>query len=180
MKEIETVESRVVYRNRWMQLREDKIRRQSGAEGIYGVVEKPDFVVIIPIQGEHIHLVQQYRYPVGSRQWELPQGAWEGKPDADPLLLARGELEEETGLQAGAMVYVGYQYLAYGMCDQGYHIFLATDLQPGVRKLDEEEEGLITQAFSLKAFEGMLISGEIQDATTSNAYGLARLKGFLK
>jgi len=51
MKEIETLESRVVYQNKWMSVREDKIRRASGVEGIFGVVDKADFVVILPIMG---------------------------------------------------------------------------------------------------------------------------------
>ena len=62
MKEIETIGSRVAYQNNWMTVREDKVRRASGAEGIYGVVDKPDFVAIIPIQQGFIHLVEQYRY----------------------------------------------------------------------------------------------------------------------
>jgi hypothetical protein len=37
----------VVYENRWMKVREDAIRRQDGSIGIYGVVEKSDFVVIV-------------------------------------------------------------------------------------------------------------------------------------
>jgi len=83
MKEIETLESRVVYQNKWMSVREDKIRRASGVEGIFGVVDKADFVVILPIQDGYIHLVEQYRYPVEGRFWELPQGSWEENPDAD-------------------------------------------------------------------------------------------------
>ncbi len=179
MAEIETLDSRTVYTNRWMRVREDRIRRPSGAEGIYGVVEKPDFVVIIPIEDQHIHLVEQYRYPVAKRCWELPQGSWEGKPDADPLLLATGELREETGLVSGSMVYVGHQYLAYGHSSQGYHIYLATELEQKSTNLDAEEEGLISKKFRVTAFEAMILSGEIRDATTVNAYGLARLKGLL-
>ena len=54
MKEIETLHSTIVYKNRWMSVREDKIRRLSGTEGIYGVVDKPDFVVILAIQNQHV------------------------------------------------------------------------------------------------------------------------------
>ncbi|MFM2483368.1 NUDIX domain-containing protein [Celerinatantimonas sp. YJH-8] len=179
LKEIETLASRVVYSNRWMQVREDHIRRDSGHEGIYGVVDKPDFAVILPIQEGHIYLVEQYRYPVGGRYWELPQGSWEQQPDADPLMLAAGELKEETGLVAGCMQYVGSQFLAYGYSSQRYHIYLATDLTQREPQLDEEEQGLVAQRFTLQAFETMLRSGDIQDATTANAYGLAKLKGFL-
>lgn len=180
MSEIKTLSSKTVYENKWMRVREDKIQRASGTEGIFGVVEKPDFVVVIPITDGYIHLVEQYRYPVQGRYWELPQGSWEDNPDADPAIIAAGELREETGLHAGQMQYVGHQYLAYGYSNQGYHIYLATDLQQQERALDQEEEGLIAQPFTITQFEHMIISGDIKDATSVNAYNLARLKGFIK
>src|SRR4051812_39223187 len=97
--DIQTTDSRIVYQNRWMRVREDTLRYRDGSPGLYGVVEKPNFVVIAAVEPDgHIHLVEQYRYPIGARCWELPQGAWELKPDADPLEVARGELREETGL----------------------------------------------------------------------------------
>ncbi|MFQ3235384.1 MAG: ADP-ribose pyrophosphatase [Paraglaciecola sp.] len=177
--EIQTLASKVIYENKWMRLREDKIRRSSGSEGIYGVVEKPDFVVILPIDDGYVHLVEQYRYPIKKRCWELPQGAWEQNPKADHALLAAGELREETGLVANKMQYLGEQYLAYGFCDQKYHIYFATDLTFAGIDLDTEEEGLITKKVSLNCFENMILSGEIKDASSVNAYGLAKLKGML-
>lgn len=178
--EIKTLESKIVYQNKWMRVREDRILRPSGTEGIFGVVEKADFVVIIPIDAGHIHLVEQYRYPVRGRFWELPQGTWEDNADADATLIAAGELREETGLIAHTMTYVGHQYLAYGYSNQGYHIFLATDLEQQTTELDAEEEGLITQKYTLAEFETMITSEIIKDATSVNAYGLAKLKGFIK
>lgn len=180
MSEIKTLATTTVYENKWMRVREDKIQRPSGAEGIFGVVEKPDFVVIIPISNGRIHLVEQYRYPVQARYWELPQGSWEDNPNADPAVIAAGELREETGLIAGQMHYVGHQYLAYGYSNQGYHIYLATELQQQQNSLDHEEEGLIAKPFAIKQFEEMIISGIIKDATSVNAYNLARLKGFIR
>ncbi len=171
------LESTLVYQNRWMRVREDKVRRQSGREGIFGVVDKPDFVVVLPIEDEYIYLVEQYRYAVECRCWELPQGSWEGKPNVDPDLLAAGELEEETGLVAGSIQYLGHQYLATGYSSQGYHMYFASELSKTTKKLDDEEEGLISKRFSLKEFESMIVDGTIKDATTVNAYGFAKLKG---
>ena len=100
---IETTSTRLVYENRWMRVREDTIRRPDGSSGIYGVVEKPDFVVIVPVDDDgRLHLVEQYRYPVKGRYWELPQGSWEQAPGAEPLEMARAELREETGLEIRA------------------------------------------------------------------------------
>jgi hypothetical protein len=83
---IETTSTRFVYENRWMRVREDMIRRRDGSTGIYGVVEKPDFVVIVPVEDDgRVHLVEQYRYPVKGRYWEFPQGSWEREPGVDPI-----------------------------------------------------------------------------------------------
>src|ERR1700731_4898608 len=96
--EIETTGSRIVYGNRWMRVREDRIERTNGTPGLYSVVEKLDYSLIIPRDDEGVFLVEQYRYPVRSRYWEFPQGTWEDRPEADPLEVAREELEAETGL----------------------------------------------------------------------------------
>jgi ADP-ribose pyrophosphatase len=178
--DIETLATRVVYENRWMRVREDSIRRRDGSEGIYGVVEKPDFVVIVPVeQDRRLHLVQQFRYPVGARYWELPQGAWELAPDADPLQVARGELQEETGLIASEIVDAGHLFQGYGYSTQGYHIYLATGLERVQAAPDPEEQDLVTRAFALAEIEDMIGSGAIKDATTVAALGLLRLKGLL-
>lgn len=178
--DIETVASRLVYENRWMRVREDQIRRRDGSDGIYGVVEKPDFVVIAPVEDDgRVHLVQQFRYPVGVRYWELPQGTWEGPPESGPADMARGELREETGLEASELIYAGKLFPSYGFATQGFHIFLAKGLRQNAPALELEEQDLISQTFPLEALENMIRDGEIQDATTVAAFGLLRLKGLL-
>lgn len=179
MTDIKQLDSHIVYRNKWMSVREDRVLRPSGSEGIFGVVDKPDFVVIVPVQNEHIHLVEQYRYPVEGRYWELPQGSWEGGQQADHLQIAAGELREETGLTASNMVYVGFQYLTYGYSSQGYHVYFATDLLQRDNNLDAEEEDLITRRVALRDFEKMLTDGTIKDATALAAYSLTKLKGLI-
>jgi len=179
VKEIEKISSRVTYQNNWMTVREDKVRRASGAEGIYGVVDKPDFVAIIPVQNNFIHLVEQYRYPVEGRYWEIPQGSWEENPEADNSIVAAGELKEETGLVAGKMEYIGHIFQAYGYSNQGFHLYLATELQKTEQSLDQEEEGLITKKFSIEEFEKMIASAVVKDATTISAYGFAKLKSLV-
>lgn len=179
MADIETLDSKVVYKNKWLTVREDKIRRKSGNEGIYGVVEKPDFAIILPVDNDTVYMVEQYRYTISERQLELPQGAWEANPDADPAVLAAGELKEETGLTASEMIYVGFQYLAYGFCNQGYHIYVAKGLTQGQQQLDTEEEDLRIVKLPLSELRKKIINGEIKDASTCNAFGLASLKGII-
>jgi ADP-ribose pyrophosphatase len=178
--DIETLSTRIVYENRWMRVREDQIRYRDGATGIYGVVVKSNFVVVAPLDAEgNLHLVEQYRYPIGQRSWEFPQGAWEGKPDADPLELARGELREETGLDAGEIIHAGHLHQACGYATQSYNIYLAKNLRRVENKLEHTEQDLIARAFPVAAVLDMVGQGQIKDASTVASLGLLRLKGLL-
>jgi 8-oxo-dGTP pyrophosphatase MutT (NUDIX family) len=172
---IRTLSSREVYRNPWLRVREDQIERSNGNKGIYGVVEKDDCAVILPIEGGRIYLVEQFRYTIGQRALELPQGGWE-TPDVDPEELARGELREETGLVAASMTHLGTMWVAYGFCNQKQHVFLATGLTQAGTDPDPEEHDLVLKTASIAEFERMLLDGTIQDACTLAAWGLYKLR----
>jgi 8-oxo-dGTP pyrophosphatase MutT (NUDIX family) len=178
-RKIGTLDSRLVYENRWMKVREDRTVLPDGSNGIYGYVEKPDFVVIAPIDEGRVHLVQQYRYPIGSRQWEFPQGSWEDNASANPADVAKGELEEETGLRTKNIREVSCLYPLYGTTNQSYRIFLATELSAGQTRREKTEQDLIAQEFSLSEFERMIRDGVIRDAATVASFGLLRLKGLI-
>ncbi|MBD2748653.1 NUDIX hydrolase [Microvirga sp. BT688] len=162
-----------------MRVREDTIERQDGSPGIYGVVEKTDFAVIVPLDHGLIHLVEQYRYPVQGRYWELPQGSWEDAPGTDPLELARAELREETGLTAESMIHVGHLFECYGYSTQGYHIYLAQGLHLGEAQREPTEQDMVSRAFSVEEVLAMITEGVIKDATTVAALGMLWLKGVL-
>jgi ADP-ribose pyrophosphatase len=167
--------SRVVYRNRWMTVREDDVELADGSSGIYGVVEKTDFVVVIPFDGARFHLVEQDRYAVQGRYLEFPQGGWEDDADADLLSVAHGELGEETGLRAGRMVELGRLFKAYGYSTQAFNVYLATDLVPGEQNLSVEESGLAVVTLSQSELEAAMRSGSIRDSSTLAAWALLQL-----
>lgn len=169
---IEHVATRIVYSNPWLRVREDQIRRQDGSSGIYGVVEKPDFAVVIPLDRHRIWLVEQYRYPVRGRYWEFPQGSCETAPDTPAEEVARRELLEETGLSASSLEPLGRLHHGYGYSTQGMHVFLATGLVQGDREIAFGESDLVVRAFDLRAFRAMLTSGAITDASTLAAWAL--------
>lgn len=178
MADIKQLKRRTVYTNRWMTVYEDEVRFADGSEGIYGVVDKPDFVLIVPRHGDgRLQLVEQYRYPVSGRYWEFPQGSWETQPGTDPEAVALGELEEETGFRAERLVRLGYFYEAYGFCNQGCHVFLAEGLSPGTVARDAGEAGMQTAAFEHAQVVGMIADGQIRDAPSIAALALLSMPG---
>lgn len=168
---ITTIASREVYRNRWMRVREDEILRSNGIEGIYGVVEKDDAAIILPIDRGRVWLVEQFRYTIQQRALELPQGGWEEEVE-NPEELARGELREETGLHAAEMTYLGWLWIAYGFNRQKQHVFLATGLTHTEKEPDAEEHDLILHSVPVAEFEEMMLDGTIRDNCTVAAWGL--------
>jgi 8-oxo-dGTP pyrophosphatase MutT (NUDIX family) len=163
--------SREVYRNHWLRLREDEILRSNGKKGIYGVVEKHDAAIILPVAGGHIWLVEQFRYTIQERALELPQGSWERKIE-NPEELARGELKEELGLDAAEMTQLGTLWIAYGFTRQREHVFLATGLTPTRKEPDAEEHDLQVHSVPIPEFERMMLDGTIRDECTLAAWGL--------
>jgi 8-oxo-dGTP pyrophosphatase MutT (NUDIX family) len=172
MATVESVGSRQVYANAWMTVREDDVRRADGSAGIYGVVDKPDYALVIPMRDGLLHLVEQFRYPLGLRRWEFPQGTAPNLADTEPGELAARELREETGLRAGRMVPIGLLDVAPGMSSQRGRVFLATDLADGSPEREVEEQDMRSAWFGRARVEAMITEGEITDAQSIAAYAL--------
>lgn len=175
---IKTISSREVYRNPWTRVREDVIERENGARGIYGVIDKDPACIIVPLEraaeGDFVYLVEQFRYTVGARWLEFPQGGWE-TADVDPDEMARGELKEETGLTAGRMTQVTMLQIAYGVMNQQHYVFVAEELTHGDKEPDAEETDLVLHRVKVSEFEAMLIDGRIVDNCTAAAWACFRI-----
>jgi 8-oxo-dGTP pyrophosphatase MutT (NUDIX family) len=173
---VETLSSRQVYVNRWMTVREDAVRRPDGTDGIYGVIDKPTYALVIPRDGDRLHLVEQFRYPVGRRRWEFPAGTAPDRAEVDAAALAARELREETGLVAGRMELIGHLDVAPGMSSQLGTVWLATELTEGPAQREHTEQDMRTAWFSTAEFETMARRGGVTDAQSLAAYLLLRLR----
>jgi 8-oxo-dGTP pyrophosphatase MutT (NUDIX family) len=167
---ITQISSREVYRNAWIVVREDQIRRPDGSAGIYGVVDKPSYALVIAVDADRMRLVEQYRYPLGQRRWEFPQGAAPDLAEMEPMALAARELREETGLTAGEIRLLGQLDVAPGMSSQRGWVFLATDVRDGHPDREHEEQDMRSAWFTRAQVEAMILAGEITDAQSIAAY----------
>ncbi|MDG6094245.1 NUDIX hydrolase [Acetobacter sp. AN02] len=179
----QTLSSRIAYENPWTRVREDIIRRPDGKDGLYGVVERGEFAVILPLgrgsDGPVVTLIRQYRYPVRRRLWELPMGMWEAEPEADPADVARGELREETGLVAGRMTCAGMVWQGAGYTTQKGYVWLAEDLTQGPTARESTEADITCHTLPLTEVEEMIRDGRMTCMVSIAAIGLLRLKGLI-
>jgi 8-oxo-dGTP pyrophosphatase MutT (NUDIX family) len=174
---IERLASREIYRNPWLIFREDDIRRPDGSPGVYAVVDKPTYALVMPYDGARFRLVEQFRYPLGARRWEFPQGTAPDLADAEPPELAARELREETGLSATSFEELGLLDVAPGMTSQRGWVFLATGISEGDADREHEEQDMRSEWFSREDVEEMIRSGVIVDSQSIAAYGLFLLRG---
>lgn len=152
-----------IYDNPWIRLTEYQVIDPSGGKGIYGKVHFKNVAVgVIPIDQEnHTWLVGQYRFPLQQYSWEIPEG---GAPvGTDPLLSAKRELQEETGLTAGQWEEFLTMHLSNSVADELSIVYLATDLQAGTAT-PEETEQLQVKRVPLETAFAMVAKGEITDA----------------
>jgi 8-oxo-dGTP pyrophosphatase MutT (NUDIX family) len=170
-----TTSSREVYRNPWIRVREDIVERADGSTGLYGVVEKPDFAVVIPRADDGFWLVEQFRHPVGRRSWEFPQGTWSTGATGTAEELARAELAEETGFRPAELRHLGHLDLAPGLSTQEFDVWLATGLTAGPTAREVTEADMRSMFVTESELRAMIRDGRFTDGPSLAAYGLLLL-----
>ncbi|SFF02468.1 NUDIX domain-containing protein [Blastococcus tunisiensis] len=170
-----TTSSREVYRNPWTRVREDVVELADGSTSVYGVVERPDFALVLPVDGDGFWLVEQFRHPIGRRSWEFPQGTWSAGRDGSPEQLARTELAEETGFRAGRLEHLGRLDLAPGLMTQRFDVWRATDLTPGPTAREATEADMRSGFVGEAELRAMIGDGRLTDAPSLAAYSLLLL-----
>jgi len=160
-----TVDSRVVYENPWITVREDKVVRPDGNPGIYSVVQTRIATGAVALtQNDEIYLVGQYRYPLEHYSWEIPEGGTDEGESA--LDAAKRELQEEAGVTAAHWEPLGGE-IALSNChssERGY-LFLATGITEGEASPDGTEQ-LKVKKVPLDEAMAMIDRGDITDAMT--------------
>jgi ADP-ribose pyrophosphatase len=110
---------------------------------------------------ERVLLVRQERPAVGGKVLEIPAGLLEACEA--PLVAAKRELQEETGLHGGEWVEVASVLSSPGFTDERIHLFVATGLDEGAADPDEGEELELLRVPTAE-LPGLL--GDIEDAKT--------------
>jgi 8-oxo-dGTP pyrophosphatase MutT (NUDIX family) len=162
------VESRVpVLENPWIRLRDDRYRHRKGMEGRFVVVgfQRTACGVLALDEADRVALVGQWRYPLETYSWELPEGG--GEPEESPFEAARRELAEETGLKARIWEPLAFFHPSNSTTDEEAFLFLARGLGP--EEIHHPPDGNEELALHFEPFDACLtrvLSGEISDSLT--------------
>lgn len=132
------IDSRRIYTGKIVNLRVGDVRLDSGASAFREVVEHPGGVGIVPVLGDSVVLVRQYRIAIEQEVLEIPAGKREGSEPVDHR--ARCELEEETGYRAGTLIPAGSIHASVGYSSEEIFLFLAFDLEPVGQNLEFDEQ----------------------------------------
>lgn len=158
-----TKDTRHIYENPWIRIREDAVIQPDGKPGIYGVVHfRNKAVGVLPIDDEgYTYLIGQYRYPLGIYSWEIPEG---GCPEGEnPLRAGQRELLEETGLTAENWELLCKSHLSNSATDEEAFLYLAQGLSQGLAQ-PEGTERLSCRRVLFETAVEMVTNGEITDA----------------
>jgi 8-oxo-dGTP pyrophosphatase MutT (NUDIX family) len=153
------------FENDWFRVDAHNVIRPDGTPGEYTVIRvKRVAVGVLPLEADgSVHLVGQWRFPLGRYSWEMPEGGAE--PGEDPRACAARELAEETGLAAGSLLKVLEMDLSNSLTDERAVLFLATDLTPG-RADPEGTEVLWRRRAHFTEVLERVADGRIRDAMT--------------
>ncbi|MFA4016333.1 MAG: hypothetical protein RUDDFDWM_001436 [Candidatus Fervidibacterota bacterium] len=159
-----TIESKRVYEGRVVNLRVDTVMLPDGRISTREIVEHRGAVAIVPMLSENkVILIKQFRKPANEDLLEIPAGTLaEGET---PIECAKRELVEEIGYSAGKFEELFSIYLAPGYSTEKLHVFLASELKPEERKLDEEEFIEVVE-MTLDEAISQIEAGAIKDAKT--------------
>lgn len=159
-----TLESKVIFKGKILNLREDEVLLANGNKSSRLIVEHPGAVSIVPVnQNKEIIMVEQFRKPVEQILLEIPAGKLE--KGEDPDCCARRELREETGYEAGKIEKLSTFYTTPGFSDEIMHLYIATGLT-FFEVCPDEDELVRTKIVPLVEAVEMVARGEIKDAKT--------------
>ena len=155
-------------------LQGQRISRPDGVEVERAFMDHPGSVVLIPVLGDQIVMIDQYRWALDERILELPAGTRDWGEDATQC--AQRELREETGYRAAKLTLLGEIWPAPGFTNEILTFFLAQDLTPDPLPGDFDEDITLAK-MPFVQLQAMIASGRLKDG--KSIIGLERAARYL-
>lgn len=174
-----TLNSKLIYENKWTKLYEDEIGFPGGEKGIYGYIERSNGVGAVVLNDkDEILLIKQYRYPIKSLQWNIPGGAID--LGEEPELAVKREVEEETGLEISELINIGTFAPLSSASTERDVLFMARvkgDAKIEYNDVSSEDEEIPEKRFiTIEKLLRMIDKNEVTDALTCTAIQIVERK----
>jgi ADP-ribose pyrophosphatase len=158
------IESAVVYRGSFFELRRDRVRLPGGREAGREYIVHPGAVMVVPLADDgRLVMERQYRYPIGRVMLEFPAGKLDaGEP---PFQCAVRELAEETGYRARQWARAGVLNNAIAYSTEGIEVWFARGLTAGAAALEDGEHLDVCLVSPAELAAGVQ-AGDVTDAKT--------------
>lgn len=161
-KKAKILSSTTIYEGPVFGIRRDEVMEPSGVHAIREVITHPGSVVVLPVLPDgRILLIRQYRHATRQYLWELVAGRMD--PGETPKVAAARELKEETGYRAKRMRVFLDVFPTPGFLEERMFILLAEGLTAGAAE-PEEDERIISRAYTRRQLEVMIRRGKLRDA----------------
>ena len=143
----------------------------NGKEAWREVVHHPGASAVVAIDEDNrIIMEKQFRYALNDYLLEIPAGKlYAGE---DPLVCAKRELEEETGIIASEWISLGTIATSPGFCNEVIHLYVAKGLSKGEVHWDEDEY-VEVERYTLDELLQRIKEETIKDSKTLSALLLA-------
>lgn len=153
-----------IYTGKRLRIEQSMVTLPTGKEREAVIVHPNGAVAILPVDGDSIWLIRQYRYAIGEYIFEVPAGTIES--GEDPQETAGRELIEEVGFSARTLIPRGFIYTTPGFTDEKIWLYEAQGLTPSSDYEMDDDEIIEPVRVSLSKVIDMIHRGDIVDAKT--------------
>ena len=151
--------TREEYKNPWISVREDKVTRPGGGDGLFGIVTmKPGSSVLALTEEGDVFLTKEYKYGIARSSLEVVSGALD--EDEQPIDAAKRELREELGLEADTWIDCGKIDPFTTVVNSPNYMFLCFGMRQSAQQLDPGEVLSFHRVKFSRAVD-MALNGEI-------------------
>jgi ADP-ribose pyrophosphatase len=176
----ETLDEKIAFENRWVQVRLQTVRLPTGQEYEYTIVDRPEQgVAVFLFDADRRLLVErEYRHAINQIVWQIPGGLIDG--DEPPLQSVMRELREETGYEGTEWVELGEFYDNPGL-GNARSILFAARLAPQnvVEPQWDEGEQIEMEWVTLDWLREAIQRGEIVERVILSGLGMLWARGWL-
>ena len=157
------IDSKTCFSGKIFSVKTGLVVLEDGSEAQRDIVEHHGGVAVVPVIGDDVALIKQFRISIGREIVEIPAGKLEnGEVPED---CARRELEEELGYRANDLILAHSYYSSVGFTNEPMHIYLAVELNESKQKPDWDERIQILK-YPIREIENKLINNEFEDSKT--------------